>query len=219
MMLVAIDETNENLGDAAELVFDYTFTDGYDLGFDIQQLGVQAGAPVLFTIVEGEQMVINKMSYPEEVTTVPVGFYSEENNKSFRFELPEYPFGWQVYLEDKLTGAWHDMRSGAYSFKNNVNFRIDRFVLHFSMKSAPINPATPEAIAWGMSQGIEIHFEDMRSTHAEVMITNLLGQVLHSNPHASTGENYIFPISDNDPKVYMVTVRTDELTKTIKVVR
>jgi hypothetical protein len=219
MMVYAIDDADENLGDATEIVFDQTFTSGIDVGFDIQKLGNRQGAPLLFSVVESKSLVINKIPYPEDVTTVPLGFYAEKNGHNYRIKMAEMPSGWQVYLEDKLTGSWHDFTSGDYSFKNRTDFRIERFVLHFSMKSAPIDPARPEAIVWGTQAGIEIHFDDMRSLQAEVVLSNLIGQVMHTNKAVSTQDNYIIPINDSDPQVYLVTVITEELTQTYKVVR
>jgi hypothetical protein len=219
IMLYAIDQTNEALGDATELVFDQTFSERYDLGYDIQKLGTPKGAPVLFTLVGEKSLIINKMNYPVDVTTVPLGFYAEKNNHDYRIKMAEMPTGWQVYLEDKLTGSWHNLSASDYSFKNSNDFRIERFVLHFSMKTTLIEPAKPGVIAWGTQTGIELHFDDIRSLQAEVVVSNLIGQVVYINNAVSTSTNFVIPISNNDPQVYIVTVLSEELTETLKVVR
>ncbi len=220
MMLYAVDVDNPSLGDATELVFDYDYTNGYDLGYDIEKNGAQEGAPVLFSSIENRALIINKMQYPVDVTTVPLGFYSTKDNKPFRIEMVAVPSpSWRVYLEDKATGAWHELSSSAYEFMNKTSFRMERFVLHFSMNSTPIQPVAPATLAWGTSEGIEVSFSNMSSLQANVQVTNLLGQVLHRNDKVSTKENYVIPVTDPDIQVYMVTITTPEVIETFKVVR
>jgi len=220
MMVRVSDVADSSLIDMTEIVFDdYEFTNEFDLGFDIDKLGVHKGAPMLFTVLDDHALVINKMKYPEDVTTVPLGFVAEEHGKAYTIDLHQVPAGWRVYLEDKMTGAWQEITNDAYRFNNNVEFRMERFVLHFSMKSDPIAQVHPGMVAWGMSRGIEVAFSNMRSLEAEILVTNMMGQVVFNNKKVSTSENYNIPLADREPQVYLVTIVTPELTTTQKVVR
>ena len=221
LILVKVtDPTMPNLYDMAELVFDDSeFTNEFDLGYDIDKLGVNNGAPMVFTVLDKHALVINKMKSPVDVTTVPLGFVSKENDKTFTIELEQVPAGWRVYIEDKMTGAWQEITNNGYSFKNNLEFRMERFVLHFSMKSNPIAQVHPSVVAWGMSIGIEVAFSNMRSLEAEILITNMMGQVVYNNKNVSTSESFNIPLAQREPQVYIVTITTPELTTTQKVVR
>lgn len=220
LMIRVVDVADEELKDASELAFADHYTDGYDVGLDIAKIsGGGNGAPTVFTIIEDKALVINKMGYPEDNTQVPVGFYAEENEKEYVFEGYKIPVGWTVYLEDKMTGAWHDLTLSGYTFKNNVNFQVERFVLHFNKTGDAIQPTDPNVIAWNVEQGIEVAFSNMVSESAEIMVTNLMGQVVYTTEAVPTNENHLIPIANDVVTVYMVTVITQELTVTHKVIR
>ncbi len=218
-MLHAIDETDERLGDATELVFDHSFTNEIDPGYDINKLGTGKDAPVLFTVVDKEALVINKMAYPEEVTRIPLGFYSEFDGRPYRIEPIEMPSGWNVYLEDRLTKEWHDLNAGAYKFVNDSETSMNRFVMHFSMIYEPVDPAGPAIYAWSTDEGIEIRFDHIKSSKAEIILTNISGQTLFLDVKASTDNNYIIPLEDAFEQFYVVTVKSKDITSSTKVVR
>ena len=219
IMLHAIDETDERLGDATELVFDHSFTNEIDPGYDINKLGTGKDAPVLFTVVDKEALVINKMAYPEEVTRIPLGFYSEFDGRPYRIEPIEIPSGWNVFLEDRLTKEWHDLNAGAYKFVNDSETSMNRFVMHFSMIYEPVDPAGPAIYAWSTDEGIEIRFDHIKSGNAEIILTNISGQTLFFDQKASTENNYIIPLEDGFEQFYVVTVKSKDIISSTKVVR
>lgn len=219
MLLRVSDVQSPEMADVTEIVFDHSFTDEFDSGFDIDKLGVREAYPMIFSTLNNRALVINKMPYPENTTKVPVGVYASEDDRQLQIDMMQMPEGWYVFLEDKLTGAWHNLSNDNYLFRNETDFKMERFVLHFSMKTVPVKPAGPEIIAWGTQEGIELHFDNMTSEKAEISVTNIIGQVLHLNKSVNTSENYSIPISDQDTQVYTVTIVSQDMVKTIKVVR
>jgi uncharacterized repeat protein (TIGR01451 family) len=219
MMLHAVDMSNPKLADATELVFDHSFTDGIDVGYDIRKMSSKPGAPVLFTIIDGNALVINKMSYPKDGTSVPLGFYSNVVNGQFKIALPTVPNGWAVYLEDRKTGTWHNFQNGAYKFMNDTNFDIERFRLHFKIGAASIDDFHPGIKAWAVDAGIKVEFHNLISDEARVRITDVAGRVLFNQANISTRTDFLFPIQGYKLGVYTITVITPEQIITEKIVR
>lgn len=180
MMLAVYDQNNHQLNDANKLVFSDDYSEEYELGMEIRKNAEGGlGAPTLFSVLEGEAMLINKMGLPVENTKVPLGFYTDETKGNYKFGIADIPGGWTVFLEDKMTGAWHDMQLGQYAFNNNVNFKVERFVLHFNMSGAPIESVYgPSIKACRTDEGIEVSFTNIKAKQAEIVITNLAGQLL-----------------------------------------
>ena len=208
MLLAVYDVNNHELNDASSLVFADHYSNGYDLGYDIfkNSSGGQ-DAPTLFSVTEDKALVINKMQMPNEDTRVPLGFYSEEADGNYKFGIVDIPGGWTVFLEDKMTGAWHDMTIGQYAFTNDVNFKTERFVLHFNMYGSPIESSfDPSTKAWRTDDGIEVSFHSMQSKVAEITVTNLAGQILFIDRKASTENNYIIPMENGVQELFIVTV-------------
>lgn len=219
MMLHVVDLQNPKFADATELVFDHSFTDGLDVGYDIRKMGNKRGAPVLFSLIEGKALVINKMSYPKDGTTVPLGFYSDVINGAFKFELPTVPNGWTVFLEDRKTGKWHNFNNGAYNFLNDNRFDIERFRLHFKMGPASINDFHPGIKAWAVEEGIKVEFHNLIASEARIRITDVAGRILFNQGNISTRTDFLWPIQGHKLGVYTVTVITPDQIITEKIVR
>ena len=221
MLLAVYDVENHELNDASSLVFADHYTNEMDRGFDvIKNSDGGETAPTLFSVLEGNALVINKMKLPTENTQVPLGFYSKNENGKFKFGIVEIPGGWTVFLEDKMTGAWHDMQLGQYSFNNDVNFKTERFVLHFNMYGAPIESVYgPSTKAWRTEEGIEVSFTNIKAKQAEIVVTNLAGQLLYVDHKVSTEGNYVIPMDNVVQELFIVTVKSVELNESHKVVR
>ena len=176
-------------------------------------------APTLFSILENKAYTINKLDFPRENTSIPLGFYSDKADGQYKFGIAEIPGGWSVYLEDKMTGNFHDLTSGQYAFNNNVNFKTERFALHFNMYGAPIESTfEPSTKAWINGENIEVSFHNMKSKLVKITVTNLAGQVVYTEQKVTTQSNFLIPISDNR-RLLIVTVNAMDLTESHKVVR
>lgn len=220
MMLAVYDVKDHKLNNAASLVFADHYTNGYDKGFDIPMMsGGGEMAPTLFSIVENKAYTINKLNFPIENTSVPLGFYSDKADGKYKFGIVEIPGVWSVYLEDKMTGNFHDMSLGQYSFDNEINYKTERFVIHFNMYGAPIESTfDPSTKAWRNKEGIEVSFHNMKSKLAKITVTNLAGQVIFVKEKVNTESNYAIPMND-ERKLLIVTIHAMDLTESHKVVR
>lgn len=223
ILLNAYESDNSEIGDATEMAFANHYSQGYDLGYDIHKNSSGgAGAPTLFTILGDKALVINKQSYPENNHTIPVGFKGAKgkNGKQYTLAATQLPEGWTVYLEDKMTSAWHDLTEEDYVFTNNSGFQLERFAVHFNKYGAPISTVFEASTkAWSTQEGIEISFNNMKSQSTEIRVTNLSGQILFIDKKASTNENYVIPFDNLVEELYIVTVKSVGSFDTHKIVR
>jgi len=222
VLMLRVSQSNDmERKDFTEIVCHSQFQEGLDVGYDIAKMGVRPGSPAIFTFVEDKPMVINKMSYPEDKRSIKVGFVSEVE-ENYTIDLTETPAGWRIYLEDVLAGAWHDLSAAPYTFKNDSQARVDRFKLHFSMKSEAFEPIRTEFIAWGTDAGIIVKNINFASNKVDIMVTNIVGQVVYEAKQVDLGDQYVISMSAFDksmPAMYIISINADEEQQAIKIVR
>jgi hypothetical protein len=92
----------------------------------------------LYTRTQREDLAVNALPKVIETTTVPLNMSpGVDGSYSFSFEgVNTFEDNLNIYLEDKFSGKWHNLRSGgAYNFTSKADDRADRFLLHFSYKT------------------------------------------------------------------------------------
>ncbi|MWB93076.1 T9SS sorting signal type C domain-containing protein [Flavobacterium sp. GA093] len=118
-------------------------TNGYETKYD----GVTTNAHAyvdFYSICEDKNLVIQGRAIPfEESDSVPLGYRSSiEGSSSFDITIANSDgvlANQDVFLEDKLSGTFHDLRASKYTFTTmNGNFK-HRFILHFTNKSLDVD--------------------------------------------------------------------------------
>jgi hypothetical protein len=223
ILLVAQEANNIEVGDATEIAFADHYTQGYDRGYDIlKNSNGGIGAPTLFSIQGKDALVINKQSYPTKDHSILLGFKApkDKNGTNYTFTAPLLPSLWSVYLEDKMTRTWHKLDQEDYTFKYNSNSKLERFALHFNRSGAPIESSfDPSTKAWRTDEGIEVSFNSMKSLFAEITVSNVAGQTLFVDRKVSTEDNYVIPMANGAQELFVVTVRSLNLSESHKVLR
>ncbi|MCH8556059.1 MAG: T9SS type A sorting domain-containing protein, partial [Schleiferiaceae bacterium] len=205
--------------DMLELAFADHYTNGIDAGLDIAKQGVAQGTqPLIFTSIDNTALVINKMHWPNEGTSVPMGFYAKEDNHAYEIAMVKHPGIYTVYLEDLKTGTWTDLTRHSYSFTNDVKYNLHRFRIHFKLGSASISDFHPGIRAWSMSEGIKVQFHNLITDNARIRITDAVGRVLFDQSRITTREDFIYPTAHLSKGLYTVTVITAENTITEKII-
>ena len=220
VIVLETEEVATGAADMLQLVFDNDYTEGLDPGWDIFKQGtVNADLPMTFTIVDGRPVVSNKLPYPTTESYVPMGFYSEKDGVFYAVKMVKDPGYYTVYLEDLKTGNWHDLTQGDYTFKNDVRDEVERFRIHFKMGNTQMDAFKPSAKAWAVEEGIKVRFHNIFSGTARVRITDAAGRLLYNNGQVNTAEDFVYPILDKKPGLYIVTIISDDLVTAEKVVR
>jgi hypothetical protein len=217
LLLLKVTDLETGSSDMTELAFASHYTNGFDPTYDIYKIGNSSGStPTLFTQVQGQALMINKMAIPEFSTTIPLGFYSTKNERSFAFSLEKNNAEYNIYLEDRVTGIWHDLTQGAYIFKNMTSSNIERFKLHFNNGLRDL-VYEPKLTAWGLNGNIEVRFESMKTDFVDIQVTNLIGQVIYSAKHVSTRKAYSIPFSNHQSGIYVVRATSPHASIAVKV--
>jgi PKD repeat protein len=114
-----------------------------------------------------------------------------------------------IYLEDKKTGNWHNMRDGAYTFITTKTDAQSRFVLHFT---PPASILTTDASCEAAGQ-INIEQPGSASWNYKVTdqsnVTVASGTLNNSSPVTITANTgiYSLTLSDNTGYVVLKTIQ------------
>ena len=144
-----------------------TATDGMDNLFDGEL--VEAGNVIsLYSLIGTDKFSIQGKSLPFNIEDqVPLG-YRTSIAGNFDITLDQFDGLFTntevgIYLEDKLTNTFHDLRTGSYSFATAVGSFDDRFVLRYTSESLGVDPinGTNGAVVFKNESGIHIRTSNM----------------------------------------------------------
>jgi hypothetical protein len=213
----------DNLQDQAVLFFDQaTALDDMDVNDALKLNSTNINVPTLYTLsaTTANKLAMNNLEMPEPSKTVAVAFKSNKSNAQYAISmnLENIDPTWFIQLEDTKKGTMHNMHMGEYTFANDVNYSESRFKLHINKMPIGIPTNTAEfARIFGDQNGLNVAFLNPTSTTAEVLITNLTGQLLYSGK-VSTGSVFTYPVNAS-PSVYIVRVVSAQEVTTQKIVR
>ncbi|MBI1316909.1 hypothetical protein GC167_08650 [bacterium] len=122
----------------AYIGFHHSATSGYDSDLDAYKLsGSTPGFAHLMTYLpNNDGMSIQMFEDRFDSKSIELGFDSQtEGQYTLNFDLKSIPASWNVILHDLVTGAEHDLRSGAYVFNHANGNVIKRFVVVISTEA------------------------------------------------------------------------------------
>ncbi|MCS6934999.1 MAG: PKD domain-containing protein [Chitinophagales bacterium] len=130
-----IEVSGNGFKDKTELRFNALATHQHDIEFDLHKQRSNLGQPTLFTGTGNDKFRIDVRPF---TSSVPLGLLPGANG-TFTFEvkgIQSFDPTTYIYLEDKVTGVWHNLRANnTYTFNMNMQESVDRFVLHFTPKA------------------------------------------------------------------------------------
>lgn len=206
--------------DQALLAFDMSYDNNLD-GLDALKLkSTNPDVPTLCTKVEGISVNINRLAVPEPSHSIPLSFESRFNGAVFFIGMATQDINpdWSIYLEDRKLNTMFNLRKGDYNFVHDPSFSETRFTVH-------INKTGGQTDVFGQDytriytddDGISIAFYNPEATQADVLITNLAGQILYTGT-VSTGALFTYPVNA-PPAMYIVYITLPNKTTFDKVVR
>ena len=173
--------------------------------------------PELYTLVEGEQMVINGLNTIPYNTEIPLGFTTGQTN-SFTIKtslISNFELGTQIVLNDNLLNVQQDLSIADYSFTSDAVSTSTRFTLTFKAPSVAtgINTENKEKILISTRNGhIIVNGTVNRAT---LEIFNTVGQKVISRNLSGTNiqENNNLPVG-----AYFVKLTNDGKCITKKII-
>jgi len=211
--LAAKYEGAENTGDAAALYFNPAATVAYDKTYDaLKLLNTDPSVPNLyFASPGGVHLSVSSMPTPaDSITMVPLGLsLAKDGLVQFKLQHIAYlPAGMRVYLGDagrqtitELTPA-----TGYYTLLEKGTYE-NRFSLIFSSTSLPDKLFTANLLnAYAANGKIYAYLNFVTGDNGTLIITNILGQVLHKQQVSGLGYHEIpAPFTSG---IYVVSFRS-----------
>lgn len=135
----------------------------------------------LYSIIANDKMTIQGRQLPFDANDkVNLGYFvPASGNYSIGIAALDGLFasGQNIYLEDKLSGIIHDLRSNPYSFSANAGEVNNRFVLRYTNETLGADDfITTSDVLISSSDLIMVH--SFKQTIQSVSIHNVLGQLL-----------------------------------------
>ena len=116
-------------------------TNGFDGAYDAWKMTNGPEMPNVYTWDFGERIAINATEL-NGTKVLPMGFSYVDPGTRFQVQINQVTSGrnYDVYLEDKLTGNYHDLSQAEYSFRHEGWTQEDpRFALHISLNTVGLD--------------------------------------------------------------------------------
>jgi PKD repeat protein len=194
--------------DMSLVAFNPSASNAFDAQYDAVKPDGSQGRPTLYTYFNDQNIWygINTLPSLTETAAVPVGL-RPENTGSMAISaegIESFDPTTYIYLEDKQTGTWANLRNGAYSFNTTTTDNQQRFVLHFT---PPVQILTEDAScqSGGMINITQAGTANWSYALADANNTNISSGILNTST----------PVNINaEPGVYTLTL-TDNTGYTV----
>lgn len=182
---VKLELTGNNTADETIVWFNENATTGYDEKYDgFKLFSSDASFGQLYSILNGNQFVINGIPLPSSTLTVPLGIMIPQSGVySLDKKVLEVLDNYNVSLIDKMNGNYTvDIKSvNSYSFSSDAGIFTDRFVLKFDniltgVENLPI--VNKKFNVYGTKDFINIMPFDDFTNETTVRIYNLTGKIV-----------------------------------------
>jgi hypothetical protein len=195
-------------------------TNGYDKGYD----GLHNNAlnyVNFYSLIGSEMYRIQGRTTFDISDEVPLGYttaiagtftISSPKQEGILEEIP-------VYLEDKATGYFYDLKMNPFTFETAVGTFNDRFVLRYTnttLSATDFEAAANDVIAFGSNGMISIHSK--KEALVSVTVLDVLGKVVSRKDNVSSNDiQFANPTNANQAFVLKITL-ANGMTVTKKVV-
>ncbi|RTQ52109.1 T9SS type A sorting domain-containing protein [Hymenobacter gummosus] len=205
-------------------------TAGFDGQFDALKVQLNGGLqPSLYQQAGPDALSIQGLPTGPQPVALPLTVHAPQAG-SFTFEpqqLVNFAATAGLYLEDRLTGTWHDLRLGSYTAQLSQGSTAARFVLH--LNAARVTAAqsarltgTELTVYPNPAQGrtVTVAAAGLTAGQAELHLLNNLGQLVRREALSLNGRLLEQPLSvaGLPAGVYTMQLRTAAGTLTRKLV-
>jgi hypothetical protein len=124
---------------------------GLDARHDVAKRFANSAAPNLACRVAGTTLAYNALPTLAGSVAVPLAYSPNQAGDQYLAIAEEKFFapGVGLFVEDRLLGAFHDLRAGPYRFRANLGLLADRLVLHVRMGAdAGTSAGTGQVYGW-----------------------------------------------------------------------
>jgi len=193
------------------VAFNTNATDGYDLGKDAKSPVNNLANDTYFPLDGKNEYVISTLPFDIE-KRIPIALKCN-SRASFKItvgSLINFDLAENIFIHDKLTGTYHDIKNGYYDVTIDSESK-DRFEITF--KNPSLTTADAEVLkSFTVFQNNETNelvisnaqLIDMKSCY----VYDILGKVIFSKEKLGSNDQYVFPTNSLRDGVYIVKLKT-----------
>ena len=195
------------------MAFSELYSDGPDFNEAYKLESMNEDAHLIATVNGNDELSINRLPMPDPYKAVPMKMANAPQGERFVVSLQDAFINpaWSVFLEDHHTKTMHNLKANDYTFAHDETFIGSRFTIHINKMSGMFDAGSSHLVnIYGNGDGINVAFANPASTRADLVISNLAGQILYEG-NVTTGALFTWPVND-DMAVYVVrTVMNGEV--------
>lgn len=193
------------------VAFNTNATDGYDLGKDAKSPLNNLANDTYFPLDGKNEYVISTLPFDIE-KRIPIALKCN-SRASFKItvgSLINFDLAENIFIYDKLTGTYHDIKNGYYDVTIDSESK-DRFEITF--KNPSLTTADAEVLkSFTVFQNNESNELVISNTQLINMkscyVYDILGKVIFSKEKLGSNSQYVFPTNSYSDGVYIVKLKT-----------
>lgn len=195
------------------LAFNPNANDGYDFAFDAASQELNLPTDAFFPIVDNKQFVISTL--PFEITKrIPfaVKASSESNFRVLVGNLINFDMAENIYLYDKQTTIYHDIKNGFVDFTLPAGNVTDRFEITFLNETLSATDNTNynfDVIHNNENKKLSISNPNLLNVKS-VSLFDITGKLIFNKEQLAAEPSYEFSTSGLSDSVYIVKINTAE---------
>lgn len=177
---IQVSEVNGSFQDEVFMQFSPILSDDFEAGFDAVNMMNATNVPNLS--IPGTQGKFSTFATSDENKSYPLNFSDEEDRQQLQFSINDEALLSHnyVYIEDVKTGAITELSNdGIYEFINDVNYKEDRFVIHFGNKRSDIPLESGESFfAYLTDNDMVININSSSLAPVSLSVTDIQGRTI-----------------------------------------
>lgn len=210
MVLLKANDIDGGTSQSSIVRFNPQATVNFDTEFD--SYFASGFAPMFYSVTSGNNLLLNTLPEISETPIIPFAFI-KNNAENFSIELAKSLPGVNIYLEDLKTNALQNLTENpVYKFTSAEGDDPARFRLHFQDLLAEYQET------FNIYQNnSNIYINTLQTDNAEIMISNMLGQVVL---HVKTNGNPLTTLNSGSLQsgVYMISLSAGSKVVSKKIV-
>jgi len=197
------------------IAFNNQATDGFDLGMDAKAPEYNLPNDAYFPLDATNQFVISTLPFDID-KRIPFAFKAGEQT-TFKVTVGNtvnFTDAENVYLFDKQTGIYHDIKNNFFEITLPVGVVKDRFEITFKDATLSSNDNTlAESLTVyqnNSANNLTISNPQMRDLKSCAMY-DVAGKLIFTKNNLGTNSEYTFPTSNLSDGIYIVSVNTKDI--------
>jgi hypothetical protein len=191
------------------LAFDPDSTDGVDHAMDAAN--PNDGPANNYFVINGNEYIIEVMPFDID-KKIPIGFrnYAEANYKITVNEMLNIPEVTNVYLHDKTTNLYYDIKNSFYDLTLPAGTYNSQYEITFKNGTLGVDEAEIQnfvVLQDNTNKNLEIS-NPLQLELATCSLYDVVGRLIFTKNHLGTDTSYTFPTSNLSNGIYIVKLST-----------